>query len=911
MATPTPLPSPVARPDLLAAVDAALSGPGRVVLSGPAGVGKSTLLGRSTCARDGDLLLAAYPAGPTRPYATLAELFAEADPDLVERLSPPRRAAVAALLRLAEPPASGMDPVGLRLGLRDLMRLLAERHRLWFVIDPADRADGASLEVLADLWRRLPEGRGLVLLSARDPEPALRAAGAGAREVRVPLWSPAEIRELLAPLRLPHRHESQVCRLGGGLPRLAERLGAALAAGHRIPQPPAAIAAEFLTGLSPRARHTALHAAVATRPTEALLRRAGRDAAHHDLVEAARLGLCELGDGGEVGFHAEAIRDALVAKASARTVRQVHDRLAGLTADLVAAVRHRALAAAGPSAELAGELDTAVARAQHRGEANLAAELALLAVDLTPATEPAAVTRRLLTACRHAGSAGRVDWVERAARAVCEQSQDPDDRLRARMAVIDAVGQDFGKVKETFAAAEAEARSSGGADPGLHAELVLWMAWRTYVCDTDLPEVLSLANRAARLAEHGADPVVRMQALTMVARTRRFMGLPGDAAMLSEAEALVSPPVRDIAGCAGFARARHALFDDALGPARDGFTGLLAAAERQGELKGLIEVLRGLAEVELRAGNCRAAREYIVRAMGHLTGSDLSPSPIWYVAALVETHAGDRDRATVLARQGLASAREDDDVIFTIRNRYVLGLLRLYAGQADAAATSLTEAADLDERCGVADPSILPLHGDLAEALAHAGRPEAALPVLTKARRAAQRLDRPNVLPRLDLAEAAYRIAVKDHRAAAELLGRARTGFTHYGLELERGRTLLAEASLARRLRKRAQARDLLTEAETLFAACDAEPWRTQAETARARLEHPATAPAAALSALTPAENRVVRLVADGATNRQVASMLDVSVKTVEASLTRIYRKLGVQTRVQLAQYRHAAPPPH
>jgi DNA-binding CsgD family transcriptional regulator len=52
---------------------------------------------------------------------------------------------------------------------------------------------------------------------------------------------------------------------------------------------------------------------------------------------------------------------------------------------------------------------------------------------------------------------------------------------------------------------------------------------------------------------------------------------------------------------------------------------------------------------------------------------------------------------------------------------------------------------------------------------------------------------------------------------------------------------------------------------------------------------------------LTPSEARVAELVAAGGTNREVADALFVSVHTVEANLKRIYRKLGIRSRTELA----------
>ena len=52
---------------------------------------------------------------------------------------------------------------------------------------------------------------------------------------------------------------------------------------------------------------------------------------------------------------------------------------------------------------------------------------------------------------------------------------------------------------------------------------------------------------------------------------------------------------------------------------------------------------------------------------------------------------------------------------------------------------------------------------------------------------------------------------------------------------------------------------------------------------------------------LTPTERRIAELAATGAHNKEIAGALFVSVKTVEANLSRVYTKLGIRSRVELA----------
>lgn len=56
------------------------------------------------------------------------------------------------------------------------------------------------------------------------------------------------------------------------------------------------------------------------------------------------------------------------------------------------------------------------------------------------------------------------------------------------------------------------------------------------------------------------------------------------------------------------------------------------------------------------------------------------------------------------------------------------------------------------------------------------------------------------------------------------------------------------------------------------------------------------------LDRLASTERQVAALVLEGATNREIAARLFISVKTVEATLTRVYRKLGIRSRVDIVR---------
>jgi DNA-binding CsgD family transcriptional regulator len=98
-------------------------------------------------------------------------------------------------------------------------------------------------------------------------------------------------------------------------------------------------------------------------------------------------------------------------------------------------------------------------------------------------------------------------------------------------------------------------------------------------------------------------------------------------------------------------------------------------------------------------------------------------------------------------------------------------------------------------------------------------------------------------------------------------------------------------------------------EAARLFRRCRAVPWLRQAEAQPVAGPGPATAVrvgvapgAEALGGLAATERQVAALVMEGATNREIAARLFISVKTVEATLTRVYRKLGIRSRVDIVR---------
>ena len=125
-------------------------------------------------------------------------------------------------------------------------------------------------------------------------------------------------------------------------------------------------------------------------------------------------------------------------------------------------------------------------------------------------------------------------------------------------------------------------------------------------------------------------------------------------------------------------------------------------------------------------------------------------------------------------------------------------------------------------------------------------------------------------------------------------------------MPFEQARTLLCQGEALRRSRRPAASRAPLRHALTILTSLDARPWAARAMTeldaTGARVGTRTTATASALDSLSPQELQVARAVGRGLNNVETAAALFVSRKTVEAHLTRAYRKLGIRSRTELTR---------
>ena len=220
-----------------------------------------------------------------------------------------------------------------------------------------------------------------------------------------------------------------------------------------------------------------------------------------------------------------------------------------------------------------------------------------------------------------------------------------------------------------------------------------------------------------------------------------------------------------------------------------------------------------------------------------------------------------------------------------------LGALELAAGDAATAADVLLAARRVADANGIAHAAALVPLVDEVEAAVEAGRREQALAAFAALR--AHRCETEWAEP-LRLRAAAFFEVDGDAEA---LLERA-VALGDAALPVDRGRTLLALGTVQRRRRRRRVARETLESAVELFDAVGAALWVGRA---RSELSRIGGRPARS-SGLTPSEERVAQLVAEGRTNKEVAAILVIAERTVESALTQIYRKLEIRSRTELAR---------
>jgi DNA-binding CsgD family transcriptional regulator len=897
-------------------LDAVARGPMALVLSGPVGIGKTTIWRAllDDARRRGYRTMAtrAVEAEAQLAFAGLADLLDPSVDEVLDGLPPAQRAALEVALQRIPVGQIPPPPLAVSLGALASIRALAESSPVIVAVDDLAWLDGPSARVLDYAVRRLDGVRiGLVVTVRADlvdpPLPPVVADFPGSVELLH--VGPLDLnaidalvrRELGLSLRRPAL--AWVHAESGGNPFVALEVARAMRRagfqpgleGLAIPTATSDLVRQRLDALPASTRRPLAALAALGRPSVELLASAIPGAG--DALEAARLGgVIEL-DANRVRFTHPLLAAGAYAFLDEAERRALHARLAKTVIEPEQRARHLALSTDAASEAVAAELDRAASHARSRGGSDAAAELALQAARRTPVDDPAAVQRRIVAAGGYLIQAGDPTR----ARAVLEDyvaaTRPGPLRADALRMLADARSSDDWQAKIRLLE---EALDEAGEDHRLRGEILQALSQTKWHTARDARGEVALAMAAVAEAESQDDPVARCSAY-LAAVFARLSGGQGLAVELLERAEALAPLVEHqrVFLWPAFCRALTDVQCDRLDPAIETLQELRGWAAAVGDWDSMPLISSNLAEATFRRGAWSDAHGHAreaergSRQNGQAEGLSFALS----VRAAIEIGLGQEDDGRRAAEEGMALAREVGGRASELSNRAALGFLALSVGDVQVAAAELGQAVAPWLAEGYLDPAVLVSLPDWAEALVALDQVAEAAALLDPYQEAARRLDRPSALA-ASLRVRGLIAAVRGEEKAAEEAFRSALGHHDRIQEpFQRGRTLLAQGEAFRRLRRRGQAREALGAAVAIFEELGARRWQERAAAELARTGHRETG-----SSFTATELQVARLVAAGKTNREVAETLFMSVHTVEAHLTRIYRSLGVRGRTELVR---------
>jgi len=882
-----------------------LSSPdGVLLITGEAGIGKSTIWRAAVdeAARQGYRVLECTAAGSEAQLAftTLRDLLSAAFDEVADALPVPQRHALDVTLLREESGSSPPDPGTIAVAFLSTLKTLAARGPTLLAIDDIQWMDDASAGPVSYALRRI-DTPGLAAMLARRVEsgsPRLAALPeAHLRTVTLGSLSLGALGRILHERLGASYSRATLHRLheaSGGNPFFALEIGAALEEhGEPIdlsaPLPIPATLEELLHrrigGVSSHARNALLAAAAMAAPERSVVERVGSAAGVEEAIAAEIVAV----DGPRLRFAHPLLAEAVHAQAGVEQRRDVHRRLAAVVADSQQRALHLALAADGPDAAIADALDRAAVVARSRGAPREAAHLSQEAARVTMPADEDASARRTIDAALWWTDAG--DTWRSLALIDPLLSELPRGRRRLDALYAKARAVEDHVHRELLEEAVTEAEGY----PAQHVRLLFLLCY-ALLHGLEFDAARERARAAVEVAERSQDPGSLVLALSMSGRLsvgrgglvplRRARRLKHNA---STVDAYESP-----ATWHGWWQ----LANDELDAARRILLGQHRVAVEQGDGWNRTFLHWPLTEVECRAGNYDAAREYAETGLelAEQSGNRYAVSALRYCRALVAAHVGEGATARTDAEESLAEAEALRSVLFTVRPRVALAFLSVSEGRHDDALgylAGLTEVA-------LHGPywAAYPFWGDLVEALVSVGDLEDARSLLLDLEGARLADERSGTAPLLARCRGLVLGASGSlDESIAELEDACRLE-RERSVPLERARTLLALGEAQRRVRRRRAARETLQEARSTFEALGASRWVERATEELARIG--GRAPASSL--LTPAEERVASLVAEGKSNKEVAAALVVSVHTVESALASIYRKLDVHSRTEMAR---------
>jgi DNA-binding CsgD family transcriptional regulator len=879
---------------------------GVLVLRGEAGIGKSALLGYAAERAAGMRIVrgTGIESESELPFAAVHQLLRPLA-ELIDAV--PARLAAALRGAFGIGPAGGEDRFLISLAVLSVLAEAAEERPLLCLVDDAHWLDGASAGALTFAARRLDAEGVVMLFAARDHE-ASGFAAPGLTELPLAGLDLAAAGALLAggsSGELPEAVRDSLVASTAGNPLALLELPASLSAEQlsgREPLPErlpvsADVEQVFLDRVRRQDQQTQtlllVAAAEDTGDLGTVLRAATALGVAAGAIDAAeKAGLVRV-EGRTLEFCHPLVRTAVYRGATFWQRREAqHALAAALDGDDNADRRAWLLAAAalGPDEPVAAELHRSAERARRRGGHAAAATAYERSAALTAAPERRG--ERLAEAAEAAWQAG----LPGRARALLDRAGGLSPSVLSRAHVEHLRGSIegvCGELTTAFAVLVGGAEPIATLDP-VRAARMLTEAGQAAWLAGDVRGLHEVGRRLAALPQPGD---------AVALSTQLVLGLDD---LLSGDTAGAVGHLREVAGRAAKTSDLRAVMLSAAGTMFLGddavaiglFTSAVARARSAGAAAMLPALLAPLSSLEAWTGRYNAATANATEGLRIAveTGQDNPAAHLRSVLAWVAAVHGREQQC----REHAAAAHEH-----AIGHRlgpsagissWALALLDLGAGRPESAGDRLAALAAAGP--GESHPIVSVFSAaDLVEAAVRTGREAVARDALDRLEEWTTHTG--SAWGRALVARCRGLLATGPE--AADHFTDALALHTHGGRPFDAARTALLFGEMLRRRRRRSDARVHLRAAHEQFGRLGLPVWaelahselRATGETARKR--DPST-----IGQLTPQEVQIVRIVGEGATNREVAAQLFLSPRTIDYHLRKVFTKLDVSSRAEL-----------
>lgn len=898
-------------------------GPVAVLLQGPAGIGKTTIWqsGVSGARVLGYQVLQARPAAAETElsFTALGDLLRPNLPELLPALPSPQARALEVALLEADPGADHPDPTAVSVAVSTSLRSLSTRAPVVLAIDDVQWLDPSSASVLRFALRRLIDVPFGVLATSRTgadggdplevrsvlPDAAVRVVGVGP----MPIEDLARLVGERIGKALGRPILVRLAEASRGNPFFAvEMARAILEAGEEVvPDQPLPVPRDLqealgtrLSGLSDSALEVLVVASALARPTPTDVAAAvgERSRVMEALREAEEAGVINVSKA-RISFTHPLFASTIYSSAPWARRRLLHEHLSRIVEDPEDRANHVALATDGHDLTVARILEDAAQHAASRGAPAGAASFLERALTFVPPDHQDDGRRIVMDAARRHTESGNHLRAKALAEQAIASSTSGRSRAQALMLLASIVGGTEGAegAADLYRQALAEAEGDETVEADVHQQLAWTMSWLG-----EVRAALDHATRAVELTERSDDLRVVASALVSRAQYEFHLGMDSARTWLERAEEIERqhPGVVPLEDSPRSVAAMHAAWSDDLAGARRLFQEVYRQAVALGDDTERAAVLYYLTAVECDAGNWDVARRHAEEGYDVLaqSGNEARRAALLYARGLVYGRLGWEREARACHEECTEIAERRAQRWILARNLSALGFLELSLGRPRRALEPLQRGASIFLRMGIEEPGSFHVLPDYVEALIAVHDLERAEDMTAWQQQRGEARGRVWALATaarcralIEAARGALDPALREANRSLELLEKVSYPF-------ERGRSLLVKGAIERRGKQRRAARDSLEAALAEFARLGAPLW---ADRAKAELQR-ISGRTRGFDDLTPTELQVARLVAQGLTNREVADRLFMTVRTVEANLSRIYRKQGVRSRTQLVQ---------